>query len=323
MRFLIVGAGAIGGYFGGRLLQAGRDVTFLVRTRRASELKDNGLIIKSPLGDVTLRTPPTILTENIRQAFDVVLLSCKAYDLASATDSFAGAVGPSTRILPLLNGMRHLDLLEKRFGRSHVLGGQCVIAATRDPHGVIVHLNRSHTLTFGELGGEISNRVRLIADTFGDADFDARLSDHIIEEMWDKWVFLATLAGITCLMRASIGDILASSGGKESILSLLEECRAIAEAEGHAPQAEFLERARAALTETGSALTASMLRDLEGNAPVEADHIIGDLLRRGRAAAASSNGPSMLASAYTHLKAYEIRRARSPAPASTRSMIGD
>jgi 2-dehydropantoate 2-reductase len=318
MRVLVVGAGAIGGYFGGRLLQAGRDVTFLVRPRRASELKDNGLIIKSPLGDATLREPPTILAEDIRQAFDVVLLSCKAYDLASAMDSFAEAVGPATRILPLLNGMRHLDLLEKRFGRSHVLGGQCVIAATRDPHGVIVHLNRSHGLTFGELDGEITDRVRPIADAFGNAGFDARLSNHIIQEMWDKWVFLATLAGITCLMRASIGDILASSGGKESILSLLGECRTIADAEGHAPQMDVLERALAVLTETGSPLTASMLRDLEGNAPVEADHIIGDLLRRRGTDAASSKGPSMLAAAYTHLKAYEMRRARSSAPASMR-----
>ncbi len=317
MRVLVVGAGAIGGYFGGRLLQAGRDVTFLVRPRRASELKENGLIIKSPFGDATLRAPPTILAEDIHQAFDVVLLSCKAYDLASAMDSFAQAVGSATRILPLLNGMRHLDLLEKRFGRSHLLGGQCVIAATRDPHGAIVHLNHSHTLSFGELDSEITDHVRLIADAFGSAGFDARLSKHIIQEMWDKWVFLATLAGITCLMRASIGDIV-DSAGNESILSLLEECRAIAEAEGHAPQMDFLERAHVALTETGSRLTASMLRDLEGNAPVEADHIIGDLLRRRRADVASSKGPSMLAAAYTHLKAYEMRRARSLAPASTR-----
>jgi 2-dehydropantoate 2-reductase len=313
MRVLVVGAGAIGGYFGGRLLQAGRDVTFLVRPRRAAELKGNGLIIKSP---------PTILAEDIRQVFDVVLLSCKAYDLGAAMDSFAGAVGPTTTILPLLNGMRHLDLLEKRFGRSHVLGGQCVIAATRDPHGTIVHLNRSHALTFGELDNEMTQRVRAIADALGNAGFDARLSNHIMQEMWDKWVFLATLAGITCLMRASIGDILASSGGKESILSLLEECRAIAEGEGRDPQADFLERALPALTEAGSSLTASMLRDLEGNAPVEADHIIGDLLRRRRTVT-SSEGSSMLAAAYTHLKAYETRRARSLAPASIPSMIGD
>src|SRR6202043_1931860 len=110
MRILVVGAGAIGGYFGGRLLQAGRDVTFLVRPRRAAELAKAGLIVKSPHGDVTLAAPATTLSENIRRPFDLVLLSCKAYDLEGAMDSFAAAVGPETMILPLLNGMKHLDV---------------------------------------------------------------------------------------------------------------------------------------------------------------------------------------------------------------------
>ena len=133
------------------------------------------------------------------------------------------------------------------------IGGQCVIAATLDAHRAIVHLNDTHTLSFGERDGGISDRIRPVADTLGNAGFDARLSDHIVQEMWDKWVFLATLASVTCLMRASIGDIMASPGGEELILSLLEECRAIADAEGHAPQATFLEQARAALTATGLA----------------------------------------------------------------------
>jgi 2-dehydropantoate 2-reductase len=315
MRVLVVGAGAIGGYFGGRLLQAGRDVTFLVRSRRAAQLAETGLIIKSPRGDVAEHAPPTILAENVHQPFDLVLLSCKAYDLAAAMDSLAAAVGQETLILPLLNGMRHLDLLDERFGRSRVLGGQCVIAATLDAHGAIVHLNDTHTLSFGERDGGISDRMRPVADTLGNAGFDARLSDHIVQEMWDKWVFLATLASGTCLMRASIGDTMASPGGEELILSLLEECRSIADGEGHAPQATFLEQARVALTATGSSITASMLRDVEANAPVEADHIIGDLLRRRKTTRANRGDRSMLAIAYTHLKAYETRRARTLAPA--------
>jgi 2-dehydropantoate 2-reductase len=314
MRVLVVGAGAVGGYFGGRLLQAGRDVTFLVRPRRAAELAKTGLIIKSPLGDFAQPAPPTILAEDVRQSFGLVLLSCKAYDLAAAMDSFGAAVGPETLILPLLNGMRHLDLLDERFGRSRVLGGQCVIAATLDAQRAVVHLNGTHALSFGEREGGISDRIRPAADILGNAGFDARLSDHIVQEMWDKWVFLATLASVTCLMRASIGDIMASPGGEELILSFLEECRAIADAEGHAPQAPFLEQARVALTTTGSPITASMLRDVEGNAPVEADHIVGDLLRRG---SAQVKRKSMLATAYTHLKAYETRRARTLTPATS------
>jgi 2-dehydropantoate 2-reductase len=310
MRILVVGAGAIGGYFGGRLLEAGRDVTFLVRSRRAAELADTGLIIKSPRGGVTLREPPTLLAEHLDRSFDLVLLSCKAFDLAEAMDSFAGAVGPETMILPLLNGMRHLEILDERFGRARVLGGQCVISATLDAQRTVVHLNDTDVLSFGERDGGTSDRIRILAGILEDAGFDARLSERIVQEMWEKWVFLATLASATCLMRASIGAIMASPGGNELIRALLEECRAIADAEGHAPRAAFLEQARAALTAASSPLTASMLRDVEGNAPIEADHIVGDLLRRRRSAPADPGALSPLSTAFTHLKAYETRRAR-------------
>ncbi len=335
MRVLVVGAGAIGGYFGGRLLQAGRDVTFLVRPRRAAELASTGLVIKSPHGDLTLRSPPTILSENLRESFDLILLSCKAYDLATAVDSFAAAVGPATLILPLLNGMRHLEMLDERFGESHVLGGLCVIAATLDAERTIRHLNHQNTLVFGERGeggerggarreGARSDLIRAVDATLQNAGFDARHSGQIVQEMWEKWVLLATLAGVTCLMRASIGDVMASTGGEALILAILDECHGIAAAAGYAPRAAFLERARAALTAKDSPLTASMLRDLEGNGPVEADHVFGDLLRRrdgtpasraapspsGAAPSPSGAAPSPLSIAYTHLKAYETRRAR-------------
>src|SRR6476619_7075840 len=141
MRTLIVGAGATGGYFGGRLLEAGRDVTFLVRPRRAAQLAERGLVITSPVGDVRLPTPPTVQADALREPFDVVLLSCKAYDLDDAIASFAPAVGPETVILPLLNGMRHVDTLETRFGADAVLGGLCMISSTLDDDGTIRHLS--------------------------------------------------------------------------------------------------------------------------------------------------------------------------------------
>ena len=315
MRILVVGAGAIGGYFGGRLLQSGRDVTFLVRPRRAAELADAGLIIESPRGDVTLRQPATILSDNIREPFDLVLLSCKAYDLNGAMDSVFPAIGPETMILPLLNGMRHLDMLDERFGRSHVLGGLCVIAATLNEQHAVIHLNNIHTLSFGERDRSLSDRIRTVAGTMADAGFDARLSEDIVQDMWEKWVFLAALAGVTCLMRAPIGDIVASPGGNDLTLSLLEECRAIAEGGGHAPRAAFLDQTRATLTAKGSSFTASMLRDMEGNARIEADHIVGDLLRRRNPADANRSELSLLATAYTHMKAYEARRASALASA--------
>jgi len=316
MRILVVGAGALGGYFGGRLLQAGRDVTFLVRARRAGELAAGGLRIKSPHGDLTIPHPPTILSEQIDRPFDLILLGCKAYDLSGAMDSLAAAVGPESLLLPLLNGMRHLDALDERFGQSHILGGQCVIAATLDAEHTVVQLNERQILAFGERDGGLSERVRAVAGALGNAGFDARLSERIVGEMWEKWIFLATLAGSTCLMRAPLGDILAAPGGDDLIRGLFAECRRVAETAGYAPQAAFVEQALAALTAAGSLLTASMLRDIDGGGPIEADHIVGDLLRRRGTADPDRDAHSLLTIAYTHLKTYEARRARMQSAAS-------
>jgi len=304
MRILVVGAGAVGGYFGGRLLECGRDVTFLVRPRRAAELAANGLVIRSRLGDLHVPAPPTIAEDAFQDSFNLVLLSCKAYDLAGAIASFAPAVGRETVILPLLNGMRHLDVLDDKFGPECVLGGQCLIAATLDDKHEIVHLNETHSVTFGERAGTMSDRVMAIDRLIDGARFDRQVSTNILLEMWEKWVLLATLAGSTCLFRATIGDISAAPGGADLVLRLLEECRSIAAAEGYPPRQSFLERARAVLTAPGSVLTASMLRDIEAGGPIEADHIIGDLLVRGN--------PSLLPIVYTGLKAYEARRSRTP-----------
>lgn len=314
MRILVVGAGATGGYFGGRLLQAGQDVTFLVREKRAALLAQHGLHIRSALGDADIVAPPTVIAATLREPFDLVLLSCKAYDLDSAIASFAPAVGSRTAILPVLNGMRHLDVLDARFGRERVLGGQCIIAATLDERGAIVHLNDAHSLTFGERDGGLSDRVRAIAEAMAGARFEARPSEQATQEMWEKWTALATLAAGTCLMRAAIGDILAAPAGESVISGLLSECAAIAETNGHAPRAAFIDKMRATLLQRGSTLTASMLRDVERNGPTEADHIIGDLLARRPKALGSDPTRSLLELAYSHLKAYDARRARSPAP---------
>jgi 2-dehydropantoate 2-reductase len=310
MRILVVGAGAIGGYFGGRLIEAGRNVTFLVRPRRAAELASSGLQIKSAAGDLTVPAPATVLADGLREHFDLVLLSCKSYDLDDAVASFAPAVGPATVVLPLLNGMRHLDILDARFGRERVLGGQCYIAATLDQKRAIVHLNNDHELSFGERDGGRSVRIGTIANEMADVRFKARASAEIVQEMWEKWVFLATLAGSTCLMRAAIGDIMAAPGGQDFMLGVLDECRAIAQANQHPPGDALMERIRATLTAAGSGLTASMLRDIERQAPIEADHILGDLIRRGGDSGAPVDTMSPLRVAYAHLKAYEARQKR-------------
>jgi 2-dehydropantoate 2-reductase len=311
MRILVVGAGAVGGYFGGRLAEAGQDVTFLVRARRAEKLKQDGLVIRSARGDLVLRDVKTILAGASAEPFDVVLLSCKAYSLDDAIDSFAPFVGASTLVLPLLNGIGHLDVLSAKFGAERVLGGQCVIAATLNAEQQIVHLNETHAISFGELKGGVSARVQAIADAMTGAHFDHSVSDNILLRMWEKWVFLATLAGSTCLFRSAIGDILSTPDGKRAIEGLLAETRAVAQLNGFTMGPEFDARAAQTLF-TPSPLTASMLRDVENGSHTEADHILGDLIARGGAAQAqqADGGLSLLRLAYSHLKAYEARLAR-------------
>jgi 2-dehydropantoate 2-reductase len=304
MRVLVVGAGAIGGYFGGRMLQAGRDVTFLVRPKRAAELANAGLVIKSPNGDVTLKNPPTVQADRLSEKFDVVLLSCKAFDLEDAIKSFAPAVGPNTAIIPLLNGMLHLNVLDAKFGADRVLGGLCAIAATLNETREVVQLAPMQSLNFGERDGRMSDRVRAIAEVFSSIN-GAAASEHVMQDMWEKWVFLASLAASTCLMRTSVGNILAAPGGKDFLLGMLDECAAISTAEGFPPGGPFFERVKGMLTTEGSPLTASMFRDIKAGLPVEADHVIGDLV--ARADAAKIPVPK-LRTAYTHLKAYEKQR---------------
>jgi 2-dehydropantoate 2-reductase len=310
MRIVVVGAGAIGGYFGGRLLQAGRDVTFLVRPKRAAELARDGLVIKSPGGDVTLKNPPTVQADGFTEKFDVVLLSCKAFDLDDAIKSFAPAVGPQSAIIPLLNGMRHLDVLDSRFGKDRVLGGQCGIAATLDEHRHVVQLAPVfQLLTFGERDGRMSDRVRAIAENFAAGNIGSQASGNIMQEMWEKWVLLTTLASSTSLMRAAVGHILAAPGGRDFILGVRDECIAVAKSAGFAPREAFLTRTTGMLTTEGSPLTASMFRDIKAGAPVEADHIVGDMIARGDAAKVPV---PRLRIAYTHLKAYESQRGYGP-----------
>ena len=304
MRILVVGAGAVGGYFGGRLLDAGRNVTFLVRPQRAAELARTGLVIESRLGNV-YRDAPTVTADALSAPYDLVLLSCKAYDLDDAITSFAPAVGPETAILPFLNGMRHLDALDARFGAPRVLGGVCFISATRGPHGEIVHLNENHTLAYGERDGVRSPRVERIAQEFASANFDARATGTIVQEMWEKWVFIAAGAGLTCLMRATVGDIVAA-GGADIAVSLLDECAAIAEHAGVPVRAPAMERARATFTAPGSTLAASMLRDVESGGRTEADHVIGALLRLAR----DPRTCPLLRLAFLHLESYDARRVR-------------
>ncbi|MEJ0072231.1 MAG: ketopantoate reductase family protein [Pseudomonadota bacterium] len=298
---MIVGAGSTGGYFGGRLAQAGRDVTFLVRPRRAAQLEKDGLRIVSPHGDAAV-TPKLVTAGNIAAPFDAVFLTVKAYSLEAALDDFAAAVGPETMILPVLNGMRHVDVLTARFGKPAVAGCVCKVATLIDPEGRIVQLNKLQDLAYGEMDGALSPRMQRLDATMQGAGFEARLSRAIVPDMWEKWVLLATLGGITCLMRGHVGLVGAAPGGKAFILGVLDEVVAIATAVGYPPNPNFVATIRTQLTAPGSTQAPSMFRDMQQGSPIEADQIVGDLLARG----AKANVPTpLLAASYASMSIYQ------------------
>jgi len=303
MRILIVGAGAVGGYFGGRLAEAGCDVTFLVRPTRAKQLGQDGLRIISPHGDAVL-TLKLVSAEEIGTPYDLVFLSVKAYALEAAMNDFAAAVGQETMIFPVLNGMRHIDLLTKRFGEHAVIGGVCQVASEIDDAGRIVQLADFQQLVYGERNGETTPRLQTLDATLQGAGFDARLSTDIMQEMWEKWVQLASLGAITCLMRGTIGEIVAVPGGADLSLKVLDESAAVATACGHKPSEALLSRHAGALIAPGSPLTASMYRDLRKGAPVEADHILGDFIERG---AAHRVATPLLKAGFVNLRIYQER----------------
>jgi len=310
MRILILGAGGTGGYFGGRLAQAGVDVTFLVRPARAAQLDRDGLVIRSPLGDASF--PVQHVTADVLPAlasqkpFDLVILSCKAYDLDSSIDAIAPAVGANTTVLPILNGLHHYKALDLRFGRDAVLGGLCFISATKAPDGAVLHLGKPAKLTFGERdGGAASARVRAFAAACAQANLDHLASEHIGQEQWIKYTFLTALAASTCLLRADIGSIVATDDGEAIVRGLYDECLAVAEAAGEPIPDAAQDTARGTLTQAGSALKASMLRDLEAGQQVEAEQIVGDMLARARKA---DQEALLLQVAYSSLQAYQALR---------------
>jgi 2-dehydropantoate 2-reductase len=309
MRILVVGAGSTGGYFGGRLASAGRDVTFLVRPKRAEQLRAGGLQILSPHGDLKLE-PKLVAAGEITEPYDVVLLTLKAYALEAAYDDIAPAIGPATMLLPILNGMKHLDMLVVRFGGACVLGGTARVSTTLDDAGRIHQLTEVQELSYGEISGEKTARIVALDEVFGGAGFTNRLSQQIVLEMWQKWIVLASLGALNCLLRGSIGQIATTENGGQMATRMLAE--ALDAAENYrrgVREKEFVDGARAFLTDRTSPVTSSMYRDMMAGLPTEAEHILGDFILR--AASYGVDAPLMTA-ATVQLRIYEALRAEAP-----------
>jgi 2-dehydropantoate 2-reductase len=304
MKFLVLGAGAIGGYFGARLAESGADVTFLVRPGRRGQLERDGLRVESALGNVSLPVR-TVLAGSVSRGYDVVLLTCKAYDLQSSIEAIAPAVGPQTAVIPVLNGLAHFAALDATFGASQILGGTCMIDSILGRDGVVRHGGTLQRLVFGERDGRRSPRAEAVAAVLAGTKIDWSLSDDIEQILWDKLVFLASLASVTCLFRANVREIIGAPGGRETMERALAANAEIAAREGHPPTTSGMEFARARLTDPDGPWSASMLRDMESGGRVECDHIIGWMLDRARRHGVDD---TLLSLAFTHLKAFEARR---------------
>ena len=312
MKTLMLGAGGVGAYFGGRLIESGADVTFLVREGRARQLAESGLVIKSPVGDAKL-TVRTIAAADRGEPFDLIILTCKAYDLPSAIEAVTPHMAAGNGlILPLLNGMAHVDALRGRFGKDRVLGGVCGIFATLSDAGEMLHLDKPAIIRFGRFQDQVARQALEpetadIEKLFAGANFASKRIEPAEQILWEKWLMLATMAGSTCLMRGSVGAILGTSDGTALMQEFLAEAISIATAAGFPPSEAHLANAQSILFAKGSPASASMLRDIRKGGKIEGDHIIGDLLRRARGYGVDT---PLLRVANAHVQTYEAERAK-------------
>lgn len=308
MRVLFIGAGAVGGWFGGRLAQAGHDVTFLLRPGRAAAVRERGLTLRALDGtEATLRVPVVTASE-LAEHFDVIVVAVKAYGLEGAMRDLAPAVGPDTVIVPLLNGMRHVEALQERFGVARVWGGVCRVMATLGPAGEVLNVGEVQELSYGPLPGADASRAAEVAEALSGGGFSSTLSDDIVQEMWEKWVMLACLGVMCCLMRGTVGEICRTATGTAATEAALAEIVAVAGACGHAPRPESMAWSRGFLLDEESDATSSMYRDLMSGHPTEGEQIVGDLVARAREHGVAT---PVVAAAAAQLAIYEHTRTRS------------
>ena len=305
MRYLVLGAGALGGYFGGMLLKGGADVTFLVRPKRAAQLERDGLVVKAQDGEV--RTPvKTIQQDQLQGTYDVVLLCCKAYDLDGAMAAIAPAMGDQSVILPLLNGVRHIDVLKERFGAKRVLGGLTAINAAMMPDGTIQQSQlRINMNVIGELDGRASSRCTAIKTALEAGGIPVQVSENIIAGMWMKFFAFACNATVASLSRSRAGAIASSGAGASFVSAVIEECTRAVTAEGYPPPAETAGLIQGLFSQPNSTYGPSMLIDIEDGRPTEGEHTIGDLVERATRRGVST---PILSAALCNLQAHEINR---------------
>lgn len=281
MHVVIFGAGAVGGYFGARLQQHGVRTTFYVRQKRAEQLKERGLRVTSPHGDLHLQPVLATIPEDIVLP-NLVVVGLKQYHLEAAMPDLRKLVEGGATILPLLNGIGHMQKLTDAFGERHVLGGVCYLETTLNEHGDVIHTSDSDQIVFGATTASNEEFAREVEDTLKLGQFRLRRSADIRLDMWQKYVMLASLSGITSATQQPIGVALNDPVTRDFLHRMMTEITTIAQAEGVAIPVNTPDKLLERWADVNPQLTSSMHRDLQKGSPLELDHLHGVLLQYAR-----------------------------------------
>jgi 2-dehydropantoate 2-reductase len=282
MHITIMGTGGIGGYFGARLANAGCDVTFVARGAQLAALREHGLRIESSLGDLYL--PKVQATDDPASIgkTDLVIFGVKLWDTATAAEAIKPLIGEHTAVVSFQNGVVKDDILRDVLGQSSVIGGVCYIAATIAEPGLIRHSGAMQKLVFGEYDGSLSERVKRLRDACVKAGIDQELSTNIRQAVWQKFVFLVGLSGVTATTRTPIGVILSNERAREFLRNTMDEVVQVARADGVPLADDFANDRLAFCDQLPATMTSSMHNDLERGGRLEVAWLSGDVVSRGQ-----------------------------------------
>ncbi len=284
MKIAVMGSGGVGGYFGARLAQAGCEVAFIARGAHLAAMREHGLKVESPLGNIHL--PKVRVTDDPRtlEPVDLVLFSVKLWDTEAAAGLIAPLIGPDTGIVSFQNGVQKDDILRRMFGDRAVMGGVGYIATRIGQPGVIKHSGTMQRLVFGEYDGRRSARAEALLDACQRGGINAELSSDIRREIWEKFVFLVGLSATTSTMRVPIGPIRAHAQTRAFLFDIMQEVVAVGRAHGVALAADYAAQRLAFCDGIPADMTSSMHHDLEGGRPLELAWLSGGVVALGEAA---------------------------------------
>ncbi|MFK3664120.1 ketopantoate reductase family protein [Ochrobactrum teleogrylli] len=302
MRILVVGAGAVGGYFGGLWSAAGRDVTLVVREVRRDGINQSGLTLVRKGSEMRTR-PSAIIATDIRSSFDIVFLAVPGHAVAETIAEIRPAIGPDSVIIPSLNGVRHFDVLRDTFGDA-VLGSVVKCVTALDDRGRIVELAPVAEIAIGPWSGVNDGRLDAVRSSLAIEGMEVRISTVIHEEIAEKWLMMVALGAANSLLGGSVGEINADPDGAWVIQEMLREAhRALVEA-GMPPRPAVLDTLARMLSDPASSQTSSLYRNMLVQRLVEHEPIIGDMLVR----VGNRRTFPLLSAAYARLSIYEARR---------------